>query len=527
MTKYNGQTKKRYRTNRFFAIVLCLIILSSLIPNTNIYAAETEEVENTAAENEIDYSAYWPSGPEINADAAIVVDASTGLILYAKDIYSTYYPASITKIMTTLVALENSSLNETITVSYEAEWYVSKTSSRMGLVEGEQLTMEEALYGVMLESANEGTYAVGEHVADGSIAKFIKMMNNKAAELGCTNTHYANTHGLHDDEHYTCCYDMALISMAAIRNPIFRKITGTATYEMPATNKNPERLLTNHHKFITKQSPYDYCIGGKTGATTQANYNLVTYAKKDGMTIISIVMHSDTWDTVYSDTKTLLDFTFDNYSHYNIEKTRLEGKSTFPALFTEAEPFKRNEDSIIRISEDGNIVLPNNVDYTEAVGSLSLFTPEELGHGDNLIGNISYTYGGRTVANADILFYNSENPITAEVFRNEWPEFMIPVDVAFPEVEVVSEGGEEPTGTVTEAAPSPTPTVAASEITGANEPVTLQPTPTKAADISGSSSAQTEKQNESYDYRPILLAAITFVVVMILGVILIFRKPKR
>lgn len=406
-------------------IALFLIIVWAFLQHSAIAIASPAITENP----EIDQT-IWPAGPEVYADSAIVMEASTGLILYEKDIHTSYYPASITKILTTLLAIENSALNEIITVSYEAEWYVSKNSSRMGLVEGEQLTMEDALYGIMLESANEATYAVGEHIS-GSIAKFIKLMNTKAKELGCKNTNFENSHGLHDDNHYTSSYDMALIGKAAMDNPTFRKITGTSTYAMPATNKTDARLLSNHHKFILKTMKYDYAIGGKTGATAKALNTLVTFAKKDGMTLIAVVMHVDTVDHTYSDTANILNFAFDNYSMHNIEETEIAMASTFPSMFDNTTEFKKDETKLLRINENGNVILPNGIPYKEAKKEISFHSVDELVHGDNIIGSILYTFGGRTVGNANLLYYNSGTPMTAELFASKWPQFMIPIDAVF------------------------------------------------------------------------------------------------
>lgn len=532
--------------------------------NGETSAAETAEAQDAISAETADvqdYSSFWPAGPEINGDSAIVIDVATGLILYSKNMFDLHYPASTTKIMTTLVALENSKLNETITVSYEADNYVSKTSSRAGLVEGEQLSMEDALYAVMLESANEGTYAVGEHVADGSIAKFIKMMNNKAKELGCVNTHFANSHGLHDEEHYTCAYDLALIALEAWKYEDFRKITGARVYEMHATNKNPAKIYTNHHKFINKEVSYDYCIGGKTGATTQAGNCLVSYAKKDGMTIISVVMHSATWDNVYQDTKTLLNFAFDNYSGHRVDEVRLNGAKTFPSLFAGAEAFERNPRPVIHISEDGYLVLPNVVSPELADGGVSLERPGELAHGDNVIGHIKYTFGGRTISNAQILFYNSESPITAQVFEEKWPRFMVPVSAAFPsptptaipeEEAAATENKEESKygvgkhsagdgtaeetaadSTEGEASVSPTPLPTGTILI--DETKKLEPGQTVAnsgiailekTDGSHNKTENTE-ETEKKDIRPLLLAGATFVIIVGLGFTILFRKPKR
>ena len=406
---------------RFFKVpavfLLCLIYMISMCTAV-VHADDSEALT-------------WPSGPEISADGAIVVEASTGSILYEKNIFERFYPASTTKVLTTLVALENSEMNEIVTVSYAADNYVSKTSSRMGLVEGEQITMEQALYGIMLESANEATYAVGEHVG-GSIARFIKMMNAKAQSLGCEHSHFANSHGLHDDEHYTCPYDLALIARAAYQNDAFMKITGTATYAMPETNKNPAKLLSNHHWFLNKTMSYDYCIGGKTGATTQAGYALVTYAKKDGMTVISVVMHAETWAKVYNDTKTLLDYTFDNFKTYRMNDLNESG-SGFPSMF-DGDIAEFTEDRIgILCNGDagGMVILPDSVLPEETHKEISYNSEAQIGHGENRIGSIKYTYGDKIVGMTDIVYYNNAYTMNDALFAKSWPAFMIPVDVAF------------------------------------------------------------------------------------------------
>ena len=412
---------------RIPAVLLLLLIIFGTVAGQSVRVRADDET-----------GIIWPTGPEITADGAIVVEATTGSILYEKNIYDKFFPASTTKILTTLVALENSELNEIVTVSYAADNYVSKTSSRMGLVEGEQITMEQALYGIMLESANEGTYAVGEHVG-GSIARFIKMMNAKAKSLGCVNSNFANSHGLHDEDHYTCPYDLALIARAAYQNETFMKINGTATYAMPATNKNEAKLLTNHHWFLNKTMKYDYCIGGKTGATTQAGYSLVTYAKKDGMTIISVVMHDETWAKVYTDTKTLLDYCFDNFRTYRMSD--LAGSATdIPSLFSgEIDEFNEDRESVLHgVGEGGLVILPDAVTPEETVKRIEYNDEADIGHGDNVIGTISYTYGDKIVGMADIVYYNSSDAMNEAAFSKLWPGFMIPVDVAFEGIDIGS-----------------------------------------------------------------------------------------
>lgn len=415
--------------NRFLTVLLTgVLLLACATTPLSLSAAETDVTDDG-----------WPAGPSISGDGAIVIDADTGIILYEKNIYDRFYPASTTKVLTTLVALENSELNEIVTVSYAADNYVSKTSSRMGLVEGEQITMEQALYGIMLESANEATYAVGEHVG-GSIARFIKMMNWKAQSLGCERSHFANSHGLHDEDHYTCSYDLSLIARAAYANEDFMKITGTATYWMPQTNKNDEKLLTNHHWFLNGTKKYDYCIGGKTGATNQAGYALVTYARKDGLSLISVVMHAPTWDDVYADSLNLLEFCFNNFKVYDMkdvsnDNAGFEAVQTLPSPFSDEDLFDEDMIDILSTGMGGSVILPDSITPDETVREVILEPGRELGNGDNVIGKVTYSYGDRVVGSADIVYYNSENPMTQQKFDKNWPNFLIPLDVVFSDLD--------------------------------------------------------------------------------------------
>ena len=185
--------------------------------------------------------------PSIAAVGGIVMDVQSGTVLYEKNINERLYPASITKIMTTLVALENSSLDEEVTFSQNAVQLIEgQGASNIEIVPGEKLSMKDSLYAIMLMSANEVCNGVAEHVA-GTIKKFTKMMNKKAKELGCTGTHFNNTNGLWEENHYTTVHDMALISRAAYQNETFAEITGTKWYKLPKTNKRKAGYTLHNH----------------------------------------------------------------------------------------------------------------------------------------------------------------------------------------------------------------------------------------------------------------------------------------
>ncbi|WP_187374402.1 D-alanyl-D-alanine carboxypeptidase family protein [Murimonas intestini] len=261
----------------------------------------------------------WPQGKQIEAEAAAVMDASTGAFLYSKNAEAKEYPASITKIMTALVALENSSLDEEVTYS-EIVFNIEFGSSHLGIQPGEKMTMEDALYGLMLESANDIAMGIAEHVA-GSVDGFVQMMNDKAAQLGCVNTHFANPHGLFDEQHYTCARDMAIITQAAIANPTFCKITGTVEYTIEKTNKVDEnRYLLNHQKMLyDDEFKYDGCLGGKTGFVTESLNTLVTFAQKDDKKLICIILKVNGSGKTFTETADLLDYGFTNFVNQDVK----------------------------------------------------------------------------------------------------------------------------------------------------------------------------------------------------------------
>ena len=387
-------------------IMLCVILSMVQVPNISA---------STSADS---YS--WSKGPKassLSADSAIVMEASTGLILYEKNINKKHFPASITKILTALVALENSSLNEVVTYSKDAVYGIEPGSSHIAIDVGEQLTMEQSLYGIMLESANEACLGVAEHVA-GSIPDFVKMMNTKAKSLGCKNSNFVNPNGLHNDEHYTTAYDMALISRAAIENETFRKITGTKSYTIPKTNKKEARTwIKNHHQMLYgykyPKYEYDYCIGGKTGYTTKAQSTLVTFAEKDGMTLICVVMQAKGATAPvnqYTDTKKLLDFGFQKYACYNLpSEESAQITDTIPLFSKYSGLFNRSQIPIY-IDPNTKVVLPKDIDVSQAEQQVTYDTDVQLKEGENIIGTVTYTFGGKTVGSGNIIYNVQEIP---------------------------------------------------------------------------------------------------------------------
>ncbi len=363
--------------------------------DTSALAADTE---SDAAATQAEDSSLWPAGPEVLAESAVLMDAATGDILYQKNMDQQMYPASITKIMTCLLALENSSLDDTVVFSYDAVYKNETDSSHIARDVDEEMSMEDTLYAVMLESANECAYAVAEHVGDGDYQTFIDMMNERAVELGCTNTHFTNANGLPDEEHVTTAHDMALIAREAIKNDTFREIIGTTLYVIPPTNKHDEETyLNNHNRMINNykgdEHLYEYCIGGKTGYTQAAGNTLVTYAEKGDQLLICVVLQTS---AAYDDSIALFEYGFNDFQSLNIAKneTRFgdasgtgDGIMTFDGVEVYAE-----------LDPEAEVVLPDGVSLSAATAELSTDTAS----GD-VLGTLTYTYGGRTVGSADIL----------------------------------------------------------------------------------------------------------------------------
>ena len=364
----------------------------------------------------------------LSADSAIVMDVQSGAILYEKNMDKKQYPASITKVMTALLAIENSSMSEVVTYSESAVLNLESGASNIGLQVGEQLSMEDSLYAVLLSSANEACNGVGEHIA-GSIDNYVDMMNKRAKELGCTGTHFANTNGLWMKNHYTTAHDMGLIAREAYKNPDFAKITGTKYHIIKKTNKTKEkRYLSNHHGMLVAgnypQYLYEYCVGGKTGYTSKCRYTLVTYAKKDGMTLVSVVMRADApWQTKneYSDTTKLLNYCFENYSRHAIKNDAASVVNS-QYLFTKFSPYYTSASSALSIDEDAAVLLPKGVNLNKTEKAVNFFDTAKVDEqGRKIIGKIVYTYNDKEVGGSDIYYENKGTPTLKDsINMSEW-----------------------------------------------------------------------------------------------------------
>lgn len=341
--------------------VLCTVIMAGLCGG-QVRAIDIEEEAKKAYEMPIQSNEQegWPQGPKVYGKSAIVMDADTKAVLYAKNIDDRHFPASITKIMTAVLAMENGDLNtDKVLFSQESIDFLQPGDAYIAMRPGEEISLKDAMYGMMLASANEVSYAIAENIGkklqgNGTdYEKFITAMNERAKQLGAKNTNFVNPHGLHNENHYTSVYDMALISAELFKYPEILEIMQTGEYTIPPTNLEKEpRIFQQKHEMLLKYNKhfYQYCVGGKTGYTDEAGNTLVTLADNGKMRLVCVEMETR-GQHIYDDTKNLLDYGFRNFGKQEVKKSILE---------------KIEKKNRVQIKEDTlYVTMPNNGEQTE------------------------------------------------------------------------------------------------------------------------------------------------------------------
>lgn len=339
----------------------------------------------------------WPSDTGIESEAGIVMDADSGAVLFGQNIHVQKAPASITKILTALVVIENSSLDDTITFSHDAVYNVEDGSgNKNSIEEGDTLSVRDCLYLLLMRSSNQAANALAEHVG-GSRDGFVKMMNEKTAELGCENSHFANPSGLNDDTQLTSVYDMALIASAAYKNDTLLTISKDKSYRLPATKNNPDgvTIQPEHKLLITTdtESPnyYPYAVAGKTGYTSIAGQTLVTYAIKDDRRQIAVTMKS-TQATHYQDTIALLDFGFLRFKNVNISENETAYTSGDQPVQIGDNSYQPSDLSMDTLAV---ITLPKDASFADAEKTVVTDLPEDAPQG--AVALLSYKYNDRKI----------------------------------------------------------------------------------------------------------------------------------
>ena len=332
------------------------------------------------------------------------MDYDTKEILFEKNMDMKLYPASTTKIITAILAIENGKLDDLVTVDQEV---VELTEgSHIALEPGEQLTLEQLLYAMLVQSANDAALAIAKHIS-GSIEEFSKLMNEKAIEIGALNTNFVNPNGLHDDNHLTTAYDLALIGQYAMKNETFRKFVNTVNYTIGPTNKKTEsRYLKITNKLLYSSEEilidgnyipikYEGASGVKTGTTSQALHCLVSYAERNGQRLIAVVLKAN-GNSVYSDTHNLLNYGFRKFTNTTIgyknefiDNIKIEnGLNTYVAGVLD-------RDMIFPLSSENIGRIEKKVDLKS-----DLIAPIKKG---DIIGTTEYSLDGKPVGKVDII----------------------------------------------------------------------------------------------------------------------------
>ena len=383
-----------------YIVIFTIIFIMILLPMNTILATD------------IDKTDYNPDNITTNSPSVLLMDAKSGNILYSKNIYERRYPASTTKLMTAILTLENCELDEIVTVSHNAIFSIPIGYSHASLQEGEKLTVEELLNVLLIPSANDAAVALAEHIA-GSVEKFSEMMNEKAKELGCLDTHFVNPNGIHNENHYSTAYDLSLIGKYAMKFEEIMNIAKVSQYTLPKTNKynKEDRVFNATNALIDNLENYyyEYATGLKTGYTDKAGYCIVTTSKKDNIELLGVVIGSDSISDRYEDCIKLFNYGFENYSYKNL----VTSNSIIDTI--EIEGATKETKSLNALAKNNiDVLLKNDINVYNLEPKISinsnLTSPISK---DAVIGTISYEIAGKTYS-TDLIAEHSVEPSNFE-----------------------------------------------------------------------------------------------------------------
>ena len=430
---------KEFFLRRLGAAALALTLLMNAAP-LSAYAVNDSEgdgasasdsTDNTAvttADNDSSVTALASNSPALDATAALLVSPDSGMVLYSKNADQKRYPASTTKIMTALLTLENvSNLDETVTSEAVDFENVTADSSNAGILLGEQVTVRDLLYALMLPSANEAAYMLARHVG-GSWEQFVDMMNDRAAELGCTGTHFCNPCGLHEEDHYTTAYDLYLIAKEAMNDVTFRDIVSTVQHRMAKTNLHEERIIyTTNQLIFSSFQPWSYanCLGIKTGHTSQAGNCFVGYAEYGDAKLFSVVLgcsdSSKEYPSVaasFTDTKKLCQWGFENFTSKTLARQGEEVTYTKVKLSTDTNQL------LLTAKADVVALLPKDLDVKalELVEDIPEEVKAPVKAGDP-IGTATYRYNGTDYGTVELVALNDISRSTVLFYADKLSTF--------------------------------------------------------------------------------------------------------
>lgn len=381
--------------------LICVFVISALL--CPVFSVRSYALEN------------WADDCYVASEGACLMDADSGVVLFNKNASEAYYPASITKVLTALVVLENcDNLSEQVVFSYDAVHIEEENSTIIGASEGDRLSVLDCLYCLLFQSANEVANALAEHVGakhpelreEGMSDRdvFVKMMNARAEELGCRGSHFNNPSGLTDENHYTTAYDMCLIMAAAIENSTFLDIE-SRTYWTHAPIKrypdadDPWNTVYAKHSMLKRSSSQYYAgtIAGKTGYTMTAGNTLVTACRRDGMTLVTCVLNAHA--SHYNDTRRLMDFGFDNFK--TLEVIDYDNTNSAVTSDYQVAGVTMLDSVTLGIDSDTRITIPKGGNFVEVKKRLEISEDQSEG-----FGRLIYTYGERVVGTAELKLMN-------------------------------------------------------------------------------------------------------------------------
>ncbi len=417
------QLKNLYKQK--FVRCLCMVLAGIIIFSSSLTAHAGVKEDNIAANQlvavESNQIAGWPKGPTVSARSAILMELETGTILYAKNIHNQEYPASITKILTTLIATEQCAMDEMVTFSRDAIFDIDRGSNHIALDVGESISVEECLNAILIRSANEVSLGIAEHICGGPWEDFADIMNERAKELGALNSNFVNPNGLPNEEHVTTAYDMAMIGRAFFSNEILCNITTTRKLHIPPSDTQPDDIIEYNQMSLIDggKYEYEYLVGCKTGYTNDARSTLVSCAEKDGLKLICVVLRDEA-PCQYEDTLALFDYGFANFRKLNVAENDTQYTMESNHSFYSENDVLGNSKPILSLNTADYIVLPNTASFSDARSTINYETKS-----DTTAALINYTYQGWNVGTASIDFtgtlesgYAFESYVDGEITEN-------------------------------------------------------------------------------------------------------------
>ncbi len=414
-----------FTTKCVLSFLLVILLLGYFFPFSS-FAASEEMLYEMELRKELPVQSNefinWPIGPEIGAEGAILIEANSNTILYSKNANEKLYPASTTKILTAILIMEHCELDEVITFSEEAINSISWNDSNMGASIGDQITVEQALYAILIGSANEVAYAMAEYIG-GDLDSFVALMNEKAKELGCINSHFSNPSGLHDDTHYTTAYDLSLIAKEFFKYDFLCNLSRTYSHEVTFINseQEPTFIYSKNKLFSNREYSYENLIGSKTGYTDAARQTLVSCAQKDGMSLICVVLKEET-PYQFEDTVSLFNYGFSNFNNLYVSDHETDYTFSFSDTFQCDYSIFGDSTPLISFDPSYYVTLPLTANFSDLTKKIDLTFDSSIydnASNSNTLAYINYYYFDSMVGFFPIHFQNQNDKTEPSLYESE------------------------------------------------------------------------------------------------------------